>query len=226
MATRSTSLRTPSSTSSRSSAHRGGSRSGTARRRVRRRRLVALLGAAVTALLLYAAISPFLDKAVQEITLPLRHEDIIRQQARDKDLDPALIAGVIYTESRFRDQTSEAGAKGLMQILPSTADYIARKSGGTAFEQGDLASPQINIAYGSFYLRYLMDKYDENEILALAAYNGGEGAVDGWVSRAAAAGERFRVPTHIPFPETREYVGRVLTARDTYRREYRRELGL
>jgi soluble lytic murein transglycosylase len=226
MATRSTSLRTPSSTSSRSSAHRGGSRSGTARRRVRRRRLVALLGAAVTALLLYAAISPFLDKAVQEITLPLRHEDIIRQQARDKDLDPALIAGVIYTESRFRDQTSEAGAKGLMQILPSTADYIARKSGGTAFEQGDLASPQINIAYGSFYLRYLMDKYDENEILALAAYNGGEGAVDGWVSRAAAAGERFRVSTHIPFPETREYVGRVLTARDTYRREYRRELGL
>ena len=87
-----------------------------------------------------AIVRPFADKAVQEISLPLRHEDIIRQQADDKGLDPSLIAGVIYVESRFRDQTSIAGAKGLMQILPSTADYIARKSGGTAFEQGDLAT--------------------------------------------------------------------------------------
>jgi soluble lytic murein transglycosylase len=194
-------------------------------RRRRRTALALIVGGLIAGIGIALWFGPG-EEALREITLPLRHEDIIRQQARDKDLDPALIAGVIYTESRFRDQTSEAGAKGLMQILPSTADYIARKSGGTAFEQGDLASPQINIAYGSFYLRYLMDKYDENEILALAAYNGGEGAVDGWVSRAAAAGERFRVSTHIPFPETREYVGRVLTARDTYRREYRRELGL
>ena len=93
------------------------------------------------ALLLAVIVRPFADKAVQEISLPLRHEDIIRQQAEDKGLDPSLIAGVIYVESRFRDQTSHAGAKGLMQILPSTADYIARKSGGTAFEQGDLATP-------------------------------------------------------------------------------------
>jgi len=196
------------------------------RRRAWRRRGALLLAAAITGLLLFAAISPFLDKAVQEISLPLRHEDIIRQQAADKDLDAALIAGVIYTESRFRDQTSQAGAKGLMQILPSTADYIARKSGGTAFEQGDLASPQINIAYGSFYLRYLMDRYDENDVLALAAYNGGEGQVDRWIARARERGDKFRVATHIPFPETRDYVGRVMRAREGYRREYPRELGL
>ena len=198
----------------------------TARRRFWRRRLGLALGLIVTGLLIFAAAQPFLDKAVQEITLPLRHEDIIRQQAADKDLDPALIAGVIYVESRFRDQTSPAGAKGLMQILPSTADYIARKSGGTEFEQGDLATPQINIAYGSFYLRYLLDKYDGRSILALAAYNGGEGQVDRWVAQARAKGETFRVADHIPFPETREYVGKVLDARDGYRREYRRELGL
>jgi soluble lytic murein transglycosylase len=185
-----------------------------------------VLGAVLLGLAGYAAIAPYFDRAVQELSLPLRHEDIIRQQAEDKDLDPALIAGVIYTESRFRDQTSSAGAKGLMQILPSTADYIARKSGGTAFEQGDLATPQINIAYGSFYLRYLLDKYDDNEILALAAYNGGEGQVDRWRARAAERGERFRVADHIPFPETREYVGKVLEARAGYRREYARELGL
>ena len=136
---------------------------------------------------------------MQEIALPLRHEDIIRQQAEDKDLDPSLIAGVIYVESRFRDQTSIAGAKGLMQILPSTADYIARKSGGTAFEQGDLATPQINISYGSWYLRYLLEHYDGNELLALAAYNAGEGKVDEWYGDASARGEDFEADAH-PVP--------------------------
>src|SRR5215216_5033644 len=135
------------------------------RNHARRRRLMLLL-AVVLAVGIPALLAPWADRAVQEaVTLPLRHDDIIRQQAADKDLDPALIAGVIYVESRFRDQTSHAGAKGLMQIMPSTADYIARKSGGTAFEQGDLATPQINIAYGSWYLRYLLQHYHGNELL-------------------------------------------------------------
>src|SRR5215470_16525475 len=108
------------------------------RKKVLRRRLWLLCGLVVVATILW--VRPFADKAVHEIALPLRHEDIIRQQARDKDLDPSLIAGVIYVESRFRDQTSRAGAKGLMQILPATADYIAHKSGGTRFVQGDLAT--------------------------------------------------------------------------------------
>ena len=181
---------------------------------------VALIVAGIGSLL------PQVDHAVQEVTLPLRHEDIIRQQAREKGLDPALVAAVIYTESRFRDQTSNAGAKGLMQLMPRTADYIARKSGGTAFRQGDLATPQVNISYGSWYLRYLLDKYGGNTILALAAYNAGEGKVDGWWRDAAARGERFRIAAHIPFPETRSYVTHVLRTRRDYRREYARELGL
>jgi soluble lytic murein transglycosylase len=191
-----------------------------------RRRLL-LLGFVVAATAaVMAVLSPWADKAVQEIQLPLRHDDIIRQQANDKDLDPSLIAGVIYVESHFRDQTSHAGAKGLMQIMPSTADYIASKSGGTEFEQGDLATPQINIAYGSWYLRYLLDHYNGNTILALAAYNAGEGKVDEWWREAADRGERFRVADHIPFPETRNYVSKVLDARRDYRREYAAELGL
>jgi soluble lytic murein transglycosylase len=209
----------------------GSRRPSKAQRRRRRqvvRRRIALLAFAVVAccVLLAIVVRPFADKAVQEISLPLRHEDIIRQQAADKGLDPSLIAGVIYVESRFRDQTSHAGAKGLMQLMPSTADYIAGKSGGTRFEQDDLASPQINIAYGSWYLRYLLDRYHDNEVLALAAYNAGEGKVDEWWREAADRGERFRVADHIPFPETREYVSKVLSARRAYRRVYARELGV
>ena len=188
--------------------------------------MVLLAFVAIAAAVTMAILSPWADKAVKEIRLPLRHDDIIRQQANDKNLDPSLIAGVIYVESRFRDQTSHAGAKGLMQIMPGTADYIAHKSGGTAFVQGDLAEPQINIAYGSWYMRYLLEHYHGNIVLALAAYNAGEGKVDEWWQSAAERGERFRVADHIPFPETRDYVTKVLEARRAYRREYARELGL
>jgi len=197
------------------------------RRRALLRRLAWLFAAVVVAAVAVTAIvAPGLDKAVKEIALPLRHDDIIRQQAADKQLDPALIAGVIYTESRFRDQTSHAGAKGLMQLLPSTADDIARKSGGTAFVQGDLADPQVNISYGSFYLRYLLTRYGGNTVLAVAAYNAGEGRVDEWIFAARQSGEDFDHTRHIPFPETRNYVRQVLEMRGRYRERYPRELGL
>src|SRR5215204_7034839 len=199
--------------STRSATTRARRPSAAARRRVLMRRLVWFVAAVVVlGGLIAAVVAPRVDKAVQEVVLPLRHEDIIRQQSSDKGLDPALIAGVIYAESHFRDQTSHAGAKGLMQLMPKTADYIAEKSGGTAFVQGDLATPQVNIAYGSWYLRYLLHKYAGREILALAAYNAGEGKVDEWVAGASARGERFRVAQHIPFPETRRYVQQVLDA--------------
>jgi soluble lytic murein transglycosylase len=165
------------------------------------------------------------EDAIREITLPLRHEDIIRQQAREKDLDPALIAAVIYQESKFRDQTSHAGARGLMQITPATAEFIARDSGGTRFSQEDLATPQINIAYGTYYLRYLLRRYDGNTELALAAYNAGETNVDRWV-RDAGGEEEFDRVDDIPFPETREYVDNVFELRGDYRRHYGDELGL
>ena len=221
------SAQAPSRMRSRSAPRPGAKKRKAQRRRVFRRRALLVLGAlAVATVVGLAIVRPFADKAVQEIALPLRHEDIIRQQAEAKDLDASLIAGVIYVESRFRDQTSIAGAKGLMQILPSTADYIATKSGGTAFVQGDLATPQINIAYGSWYLRYLLQHYEGNELLALAAYNAGEGKVDQWYREASARGEDFEAESHIPFPETRDYVSRVLDMRERYRREYARELGL
>ena len=127
------------------------------------------------------------EKALREITLPLRHEDIIRQQAAKKNLDPALVAAVIYQESKFSDRTSAAGAEGLMQILPSTARFIAKRSGGTAFVPSDLGTPQVNIAYGTYYLRYLIDRYGGRKTLAIAAYNAGETNVNNWVRKAGGA---------------------------------------
>ncbi|HEY1273290.1 MAG TPA: lytic transglycosylase domain-containing protein [Thermoleophilaceae bacterium] len=181
-----------------------------------------MVGAGVAALVV--AVGP-LDEQLRELTLPLRHDDIIRQQAKEKDLDPALIAAVIYEESKFRDQTSRAGARGLMQITPDTAEFIARNSGGIRFEQKDLATPQINIAYGSYYLRYLLDRYDGNETLAIAAYNAGHGNVDRWVARAGGP-DKFDAARDIPFPETRSYVSDVLKRRGEYREHYADDLGL
>jgi len=179
---------------------------------------------AAGAIAVAAGLGPLGD-AVREVTLPLRHADIIRQQAREKSLDPALIAGIIYEESRFRDQTSHAGARGLMQITPATARFIARDSGGTAFTHEDLATPQINISYGSYYLRYLLRRYDGSEKLAVAAYNAGETNVTGWLRRAGGPDE-FDPTRDIPFKETRDYVVDVLQRRDEYREHYARELGL
>jgi soluble lytic murein transglycosylase len=198
------------------------------RAHIRRRRLVAVavtavLGAGIVAVV--AGVGPIGDALREAITLPLKHDDIIRQQAADKDLDPALIAAVINEESHFRDQTSHAGARGLMQITPETADFIARHSGGNRFVQEDLANPQINISYGSYFLRYLIHHYGGNETPAIAAYNAGQTNVDRWVARAGGP-EAFDSARHIPFPETRAYVENVTATRQKYREHYADDLGL
>jgi soluble lytic murein transglycosylase len=209
---------------------RTGVRRATRRRRptravVRRRRATLAAGALLLIGVIVVVAVRMGPHAVRELTLPLRHEDIIRQQAAAKELDPALIAAVIYQESKFRDRTSSAGAKGMMQLMPGTAQFIAHKSGGTEFELRDLGTPQVNIAYGSWYLRYLITRYNGNQVLALAAYNAGEDNVDHWVSRAGGA-DNFDAVRDIPFPETRAYVQGVMGKRKAYRRTYAKELGL
>ncbi len=186
----------------------------------RRRRWLWIAGAALIGIGAAIGVSRVdFEKALREITLPLRHDDVIREQAADKDLDPALIAAVIYAESRFRNQESHAGALGLMQITPQTAAVIAHLSGGTQFVTGDLSDPEINIRYGSYYLRYLLDRYDGNEVAALAAYNAGTGNVDRW------GGAELGLDG-IRFPETQAYVDEVLDKRQDYRDNYADDLGL
>jgi len=158
------------------------------------------------------------ERALLEVTLPLRHDDIIRQQAAEKHVDASLIAAVIYAESRFRDQTSSAGARGLMQITRDTASHIEKQSGGTTFRFQDLSDPDINIRYGTYYLRELLARYDGNEVAALAAYNAGPGNADSWGGSGMGVAD-------IRFAETRGYVEAVLDKQKEYRDKYARELG-
>ena len=147
---------------------------------------------------------------------PLRYTSIVRAHAANYDLNPALLAAVIEQESKFRaDAKSSAGAIGLMQLLPATAEGIAIHTGGSKFVVSDLYDPEINVRYGAWYLHHLMQKYGD-ERTALAAYNAGQQNVDGW--RAQGEG--------IQFAETRSYVDKVERLKGIYRRAYRSELGL
>lgn len=151
---------------------------------------------------------------------PLEHAGAIRAGAERYDLDPALVAAVVYAESRFdEDAVSSQGAVGLMQILPETAEQIADESGGVAFTPDDLEDPRINVRYGSYYLRQALDEYDGDLRAAVASYNAGMGAVREWMAAAQEEGRRLRLDD-IPYAETRAYVQTVLEARRVYREEY------
>jgi soluble lytic murein transglycosylase len=191
------------------------------RTRRRPRTLATLIGIALTVLAVSLLVTQ-LQHVSLEPGLPLRDASVIRRQAADKRLDPALIAAVIYAESKFEPRTSSAGALGLMQILPETASFIASRSGGTRFTTSDLATPSINLAYGSWYLRYLLNHYNGRELPAIAAYNAGLAHVDEWL---AHGGGSLSV-SGIPFPETQAYVQRVLQAQQEYRASYPHQLGL
>ena len=190
---------------------------------VRRRRLRALLAVLVVAVGVVLLL-PLARRAIEHFELPLQYTSIIRQEAAQKHVDPALIAAVIYAETRYRPRTSPTGAEGLMQIEPATAEFLAHRSHGYAFRVSDLGTPQVNIAYGTYYLRYLMNLYDGSKVLALAAYNGGETNVDNWLNAARAAHRRFTI-SDIPIPQTRAYVGEVLTKQRAYRTHYAQQLG-
>jgi soluble lytic murein transglycosylase len=193
------------------------------RARSRRRRLGALL-ALVVLVAGVVVLEPLANRAIQHFELPLAYSSIIRQQAAEKHLDPALIAAVIYAETRFRPRTSPTGAEGLMQIEPATARFLARRSHGYTFRVADLGAPEVNIAYGTYYLRYLLNVYSGSKVLALAAYNGGETNVDNWLTSARVEHRRLTISA-IPIPQTRAYVNEVLSKQRAYRSHYARQLG-
>jgi soluble lytic murein transglycosylase len=178
-----------------------------------------LLTIAATLVLALAGLAAWVVESEPDAYLraryPLEYEHIIRGHATNHGLDPALLAAVVYVESRFDpNASSEAGAVGLMQLLPETAKGIALRTGGTRFVVADLRDPEINVRYGSWYLDHLRRRYGEMRT-ALAAYHAGQGNVDRW--RSAGLG--------VVYPETRAYVDEVERMRGVYADAYAQELG-
>ena len=176
--------------------------------------MVAFFGLVLAGLGLYVVNEK--PELYERVRYPLRYEQVVTGHARNYDLEPHLVAAVIYQESKFdADAVSSSGAVGLMQLLPSTAQGIADRTGGSGWHEQDLLDPELNVRYGSWYLRHLLDKYDDEE-LALAAYNAGQTNVDRWRARGVG----------IQFAETRHYVERVQELKRVYARAYADELGL
>ena len=179
------------------------------------RRAIALVGVAAVVVAAVATLQSTQPGWWDRLWYPLRYDAIVRGHARHYDLDPSLLAAVIYEESKFKaNARSRSGAIGLMQLLPNTAEGIALHTGGDAFRVSDLYDPEINVRYGAWYLHHLLQKYGD-ERTALAAYNAGQDNVDRW--RSAGIG--------VQFSETRTYISRVEGLKRIYRRAYGKELG-
>jgi soluble lytic murein transglycosylase len=193
---------------------------------VRRLRLVLAIafGLAVAGIGAFVVLEQTMPDWYARLRYPLHYASIVRAEARGENLDPALLAAVISTESKFDPGTvSSAGAVGLMQLMPQTAQGIAEHTGGVRFVQSDLRNPAINVRYGAWYLRHLELRYaaqPDAEGLALAAYNAGQGVVDRWIAETPP-GQRVV----LRYPETRSYVSHVRSLQHIFRRAWPHELG-
>lgn len=196
------------------------------RRRGRGRRVLAVLVVLGALVAVGLAVHQSMPSWYARLWYPLDYESAINRDAGRNGLDPALVAAVAWRESGF-DPAAEShrGAVGLMQVLPSTARYIESRDDAPAGRAVDLADPEVNISFGAWYLRHLIDLHGGSVPAALTAYNGGPDNLRKWRAAAAARGVEFRIPEDIPFDETRKYVTDVMDAWAIYRQAYGDRLG-
>lgn len=152
---------------------------------------------------------------------PQKYAALVEENAAAFSVDKDLIYAVIRTESGFRPEVeSHAGAIGLMQLMPSTFDWLQEKlDGEVIYTVNRLTEPEINVRYGTYYLSVLLEKYDGSTATAAAAYNAGTSNVDGWLADSACSSDG-RTLTKIPYKETESYVKKVEHAMDMYKKIY------
>ena len=157
---------------------------------------------------------------IGRIFYPLEYEEIIIENSKNYQVDPYLVAAIIFAESRFSPEvTSHKGARGLMQLMPDTALWLAQRYKDEEITPEQLFDPQLNIKYGVRYLAFLYDRFDNNTVKVLAAYNAGHGKVSRWLRDKRWDGELENI-LMVPYYETRIYVQRVLRAYEHYQRFY------
>ncbi len=160
----------------------------------------------------------------QQARVPLYYEDTVEEVSRDHGVDPFLVAAVIRAESGFRPRAvSSRGAQGLMQVMPATGAWVARNMGRPPLQAGELFDPEVNIAIGTWYLAHLQRQFGPDPVPVLAAYNAGQGNVRRWMEQGQGQSQATLEMEDIPFPETKDYVHKVLEYRDTYARLYQNE---
>lgn len=184
-----------------------------------------ILAALITALMIGAAVLVFFyaKGKLKKAAYPIAYTDEFTAAAERYGLDKSLVAALICTESRFRsDAVSGDGAVGLMQLLPSTAEWIAMRR-GLDFTEERLYDPETNLDYGCWLLSWLLERYNGSERNALIAYNAGVGRLDEWLKSGADENDEL---TEIPFAETRNYVQRITMLKEKYGEVYAKELGI
>ena len=168
----------------------------------------------ILAVLLACVVTLFALPAAIRIKYPDTYREAVSFYAAETDLSPSLVFAVICTESGFRpDAVSKKGAVGLMQLLPATAQFVAGKYGFDYLENY-LTDPEYNIRSGCYYLRYLFNRFSEEQTV-LAAYNAGEGRVREWLKEQNC--DRLK---QIPYPETAAYVEKVKKIEKRYKKIY------
>lgn len=160
----------------------------------------------------------YLRDAILRLEYPLKYESTVVQYSKQYELDPYFVCALIDTESNFNDQAvSKDGAKGLMQIMPDTADWIAQKMDEKSY---DLLDPATNIQFGCWYLNFLKDKFSGDQQLMIAAYNAGHNKVEQWLAEGYGT-QNGSALDEIPYAETKEYVDKVNRAYDEYQKLYK-----
>lgn len=158
-----------------------------------------------------------------DLRYPTPYENLLRTRAREFDVDEAWVYGVVRQESRFNASArSSVGASGLMQVMPATAKWIAGKLGIKGWQQGTETDPDVNVNFGTFYLKEMLVRLDGSPVLASAAYNAGPGRAQNWRGPVPLEGAIY-IDT-IPFTETRDYVRKVMANTAQYARQFGRQL--